>query len=177
MLSVPHLIIIFLVALIVLGPEKLPEVARTLSKVMTDWQSATGGLRETLEEEMRNLEREIRETKGPTRQSSAASPAALNPAGSNSSEEAAEEQTPTESVAEPTATDELAGRVEDPFQADFHEPEMSETSEPDQVPEEIEKVPEEISGTIQQEVSAKGHPAAETTTPPGKPTDGHSTAA
>ena len=33
MFSVPHLIIIFAVALMVFGPEKLPELARNLGKI------------------------------------------------------------------------------------------------------------------------------------------------
>lgn len=58
MLSVPHLIIIFLVALIVFGPEKLPELARTFGKAMTEFKRATGDLRAGFEEHMRELERE-----------------------------------------------------------------------------------------------------------------------
>jgi TatA/E family protein of Tat protein translocase len=61
MLSISHLIIIFLVALIVFGPEKLPELARTLSKAMLEFNRATGGLKQTLQDEMRQLEREIEE--------------------------------------------------------------------------------------------------------------------
>lgn len=58
MLSVPHLIIIFIVALVVFGPEKLPELARNLGKVMAEFRRATGDLRMTFEEHMRDLERE-----------------------------------------------------------------------------------------------------------------------
>lgn len=61
MLSIWHLIIIFLVALIVLGPAELPKVARTISKAMLEFRRATGGLRETLEQEMRQLERDLEE--------------------------------------------------------------------------------------------------------------------
>lgn len=60
MLSVPHLIIIFLVALIVFGPEKLPELARTFGKVMAEFKRATGDLKAGFEEHMRDLERETR---------------------------------------------------------------------------------------------------------------------
>ena len=42
MLSIPHLIIIFVVALVVFGPEKLPELARNLGKVMAEFRRATG---------------------------------------------------------------------------------------------------------------------------------------
>ena len=58
MLSIPHLIIIFIVALVVFGPEKLPELARTLGKVMAEFRRATGDLRSTFEDHMRDLERE-----------------------------------------------------------------------------------------------------------------------
>jgi len=60
MLSLPHLVIIFLVALIVFGPEKLPELARNFGKVMAEFRRATGDLRAGFEEHMRELERETR---------------------------------------------------------------------------------------------------------------------
>jgi TatA/E family protein of Tat protein translocase len=59
MLSLPHLIIIFVVALIVFGPEKLPQLARDLGKIMAEFRRATGGLRFSLEENLRELEREV----------------------------------------------------------------------------------------------------------------------
>ena len=58
MLSVPHLIIIFIVALVVFGPEKLPELARNFGKVMAEFKRATGDLRSTFEEHLREIERE-----------------------------------------------------------------------------------------------------------------------
>jgi len=64
MLSLPHLVVIFLVALIVLGPEKLPEVARVLGKMMAEFRRVTGDFRSQIEGEVRDLERQarIRET-------------------------------------------------------------------------------------------------------------------
>jgi TatA/E family protein of Tat protein translocase len=58
MLSIPHLIIIFVVALVVFGPEKLPELARNLGKVLGEFRRATGDLRSTFEDHLRDLERE-----------------------------------------------------------------------------------------------------------------------
>ncbi len=55
MLSMPHLVIIFLVALIVFGPEKLPELARNFGKVMAEFKRATNDLRSGFEEHMREL--------------------------------------------------------------------------------------------------------------------------
>jgi sec-independent protein translocase protein TatB len=71
MFSVPHLIIIFAVALMVFGPEKLPELARNLGKIMGEFRRATGELRSTFEGHMRDLEREaelrrVREAQPPT---------------------------------------------------------------------------------------------------------------
>ncbi len=63
MLSIPHLIIIFVVALVVFGPQKLPELARTLGKVMAEFRRATNELRGTFEEQMRELERETQTAK------------------------------------------------------------------------------------------------------------------
>ncbi|MFZ0922401.1 MAG: twin-arginine translocase TatA/TatE family subunit [Candidatus Acidiferrales bacterium] len=68
MLSVPHLVIIFLVALIVFGPEKLPELARSFGKVMAEFKRATGDLRAGFDEHMRELERETRLTEERKRQ-------------------------------------------------------------------------------------------------------------
>jgi sec-independent protein translocase protein TatB len=58
MLSVPHLIVIFIVALVVFGPEKIPELARNLGKVMAEFRRVTGDLRTTFEGHLRDLERE-----------------------------------------------------------------------------------------------------------------------
>lgn len=60
MLSVPHLVIIFLIALIVLGPEKLPQMARVLGKAMADFRRITTDFRLQIEDEMREMERHTR---------------------------------------------------------------------------------------------------------------------
>jgi sec-independent protein translocase protein TatB len=58
MLSVPHLILIFIVALVVFGPDKIPELARNLGKIMAEFRRVTGDLRSTFEGHLRDLERE-----------------------------------------------------------------------------------------------------------------------
>ena len=63
MLSIPHLIIIFVVALVVFGPEKLPDLARNLGKIMGEFRRATGDLRSTFEGHLRDLERESEQRK------------------------------------------------------------------------------------------------------------------
>jgi len=60
MLSIPHLVVIFIIALIVLGPEKLPQVARVLGKAMADFRRITTDFRIQIEDEMRDMERHTR---------------------------------------------------------------------------------------------------------------------
>jgi TatA/E family protein of Tat protein translocase len=53
----PELIIIFLVALVVFGPRKLPELGRSLGKGLNEFKRASNELRNTLDEEIRDEER------------------------------------------------------------------------------------------------------------------------
>ena len=58
-LGVPELIIIFVVALIVFGPRKLPELGRSLGKGLSEFKRASNELRNTLDDEIRNEERRV----------------------------------------------------------------------------------------------------------------------
>jgi sec-independent protein translocase protein TatA len=49
----PELIIIFVIALIIFGPRKLPELGRSLGKSLAEFKRASNELRSTLEEEIR----------------------------------------------------------------------------------------------------------------------------
>src|ERR1700682_3203608 len=60
MLSMPHLIVLFVVALVIFGPQKLPELARMLGKATAELRKMTGDFRYALEEEVRELERQTR---------------------------------------------------------------------------------------------------------------------
>jgi TatA/E family protein of Tat protein translocase len=52
-LGFPELIIIFVVALIVFGPRKLPELGRSLGKGLSEFKRASNDLRNTLDDEIR----------------------------------------------------------------------------------------------------------------------------
>src|SRR3977135_3569457 len=52
-LGMPELIIIFVIALIIFGPRKLPELGRSLGKSLAEFKRASNELRSTLEEEIR----------------------------------------------------------------------------------------------------------------------------
>jgi sec-independent protein translocase protein TatB len=58
-MSISHLVVIAVIALIVLGPEKLPQVARMAGKFMAEFRRITGDFRSTIETEMREMEREV----------------------------------------------------------------------------------------------------------------------
>jgi sec-independent protein translocase protein TatB len=58
MFSIPHLVIIFVVVLVVFGPEKLPDLARNIGKVLGEFRRATGDLQSTFEGHLRDIERE-----------------------------------------------------------------------------------------------------------------------
>ena len=41
MLSIPHMIVVFVIVLVVFGPQKLPELARGLGKLMAEFRKAS----------------------------------------------------------------------------------------------------------------------------------------
>ena len=61
MLSIPHMIVVFIIVLVVFGPQKLPELARGLGKLMAEFRKASTDFKSAFEEEMRDLERQARE--------------------------------------------------------------------------------------------------------------------
>jgi len=52
-LGMPELIIIFVIALIIFGPRKLPELGRSLGRSINEFKKASNELRSTLEDEVR----------------------------------------------------------------------------------------------------------------------------
>ena len=57
-LGVQEMIVIFLVALVLFGPKKLPELGKTIGKALTEFRRHSSDLKATFEREMHNLERE-----------------------------------------------------------------------------------------------------------------------
>ncbi|MBK9166089.1 MAG: twin-arginine translocase TatA/TatE family subunit [Bryobacterales bacterium] len=51
-------VFIFLLALLIFGPKKLPELGKTIGKAMTEFRRASSELKSTFDREMVNLERE-----------------------------------------------------------------------------------------------------------------------
>jgi len=57
-LGTQELVFIFILALLLFGPKKLPELGRTIGKAMTEFRRAQSELKATFDREMNNLERE-----------------------------------------------------------------------------------------------------------------------
>lgn len=55
-IGMPELIIILVIALIVIGPQKLPEIARSLGKGLAEFKRAADDLRQNVNEETRAME-------------------------------------------------------------------------------------------------------------------------
>jgi sec-independent protein translocase protein TatA len=62
-IGMPELIIIFVIALIIFGPRKLPELGRSLGKSINEFKRASNELKNTLDEEIR-----VEETRSADRQ-------------------------------------------------------------------------------------------------------------
>jgi TatA/E family protein of Tat protein translocase len=60
MLSFPHLVVLFVIALVIFGPQKLPELARMLGKATAEFRKMTNDFRYALEDEVREIERQTR---------------------------------------------------------------------------------------------------------------------
>lgn len=59
-IGVQEMIAIFVIALILFGPKKLPELARTLGKALSEFRRAKNELKATFETHLHELERETR---------------------------------------------------------------------------------------------------------------------
>lgn len=70
-LGMPELVIILVIALIIFGPRKLPELGRSLGKSLGEFKKASNELRNTLEEEVRIEEQKEQRAKMEAEQTSA----------------------------------------------------------------------------------------------------------
>ena len=55
-IGMPELIIIMVIALIVIGPQKLPELAKSLGKGLAEFKKATDDFKQSVDAETRNAE-------------------------------------------------------------------------------------------------------------------------
>ena len=70
-IGMPELVIILVIALIVFGPRKLPELGRSLGKSIGEFRKASNDLKHTLDEEIRMEEQKEQRSKMEAEQASA----------------------------------------------------------------------------------------------------------
>ncbi|MGH7898829.1 MAG: twin-arginine translocase TatA/TatE family subunit [Candidatus Binatia bacterium] len=85
-IGMPELLVILTVALLVLGPKRLPEIAKALGKAMAEFRNATSGISAELDNARAMLEEEARKAaeKPPTR-NKLVPPAGVEPKSDSSS--------------------------------------------------------------------------------------------
>jgi TatA/E family protein of Tat protein translocase len=116
-LGIPELIVIFVIALIVFGPKKLPELGKALGKGIAEFKRATEEVKETIQSEVRNAEHSIelskikadvenigQELKKDT-ETPAAAPGGAQADDGSSQELAAKDQAPQQQAAKEKAAD------------------------------------------------------------------------
>ena len=73
-LGMPELIVIFVIALIIFGPRKLPELGRSLGRGIAEFKKATNEMQRSLDEEIRAEQERPAATSSTVANPSAASP-------------------------------------------------------------------------------------------------------
>lgn len=115
-IGMPELILIAVVALIVLGPKKLPDLAQSLGRAVREFRKATSELKESLQvdsgvEEVKKAFTEFHHDVNAAVRTPEEAPAAAEAAPAKESaqaEEAALPPTPTPSPEDPTAAEKVA---------------------------------------------------------------------
>jgi len=106
-IGMPELVIILVIALIVFGPRKLPELGRSLGKSIGEFRKASNELKSTLEEEIRVEETREQRTRMEAEQTSAIEAARARPV--PPPEEFGQAPVPSEPVDTPTVSRSNAG--------------------------------------------------------------------
>jgi sec-independent protein translocase protein TatB len=110
MFSIPHMIVLFVVVLVVFGPQKLPELARGLGKLMAEFRKASTDFKSAFEEEMREMERQALQAE----RRKAAEAAAASAATVEATQASATPPALTEGVVSPSETPSVAAAPDGP---------------------------------------------------------------
>src|ERR1700761_1547907 len=109
MLSIPHMIVVFIVVLVVFGPQKLPELAKGLGKLMAEFRKASTDFKSAFENEMRDLERQAAEVERKKRELLAKANAALEAPATLATPSGAETQPAPAQLAETSSASTVPG--------------------------------------------------------------------
>ncbi len=58
-LGLPEILVIFVIALIVFGPKKLPDLGRSIGRAMAEFKKASEEFQETVRSEMKEVEKTV----------------------------------------------------------------------------------------------------------------------
>jgi TatA/E family protein of Tat protein translocase len=62
-LGFQEIIVIFMIALLVFGPRKLPELGKSLGKGLREFRKATNDLKSSWDEQVRDIDKDVKETR------------------------------------------------------------------------------------------------------------------
>ena len=94
-LGIPELMVIFVIALLVFGPKKLPELGKSIGRAMAEFKKAQQEFQNSVQAEMREVEKNVEMDK--IKELGRVDASAFNPPGMKVAEE------PQDSQAHPTA--------------------------------------------------------------------------
>ncbi len=57
-IGIPELILIFIIALLLFGPKKLPEIGKTIGKAIREFRKTTEDVKKSIEEEIEKEDKE-----------------------------------------------------------------------------------------------------------------------
>jgi len=127
-IGLPELIIILIVALIVFGPKKLPDLAKSLGKGMAEFKKATDDFKSTIQNDISNIENEVRDVRKDLTEE------VYNPEVASQPEIQAASETPSPespiSSADPAATSSV-------FVEDFERGKVETAAAPESAPPEV----------------------------------------
>lgn len=105
-------IVIFLLALILFGPKKLPEIARQIGKLMVEFRRASNEFKSQIDDELRALEQQDRQKKLEAAAAQAASPMSpdTQPVTDSSLADAVSEETTAPVILPPSSGQIVSGR-------------------------------------------------------------------
>jgi sec-independent protein translocase protein TatA len=64
-IGVPELVIVLVIALLIFGPRRLPEIGRSLARTIAEYKRATTEVHDAVEDEIRIEERQVAEASSP----------------------------------------------------------------------------------------------------------------
>jgi len=78
-IGMPEMIIILVIALIVIGPHKLPELAKSLGKGLAEFKKASEGFQRSVQEEANKAEEPVKDPAPAPQVAAAPAPASVDP--------------------------------------------------------------------------------------------------